>query len=365
MTFGQIIKKLRRQAGMTQEQLAELLSISSQAVSRWETEAAMPDISLLPPLANLFQVTTDYLLGVDIQKNEERVMEIIRNANSEACKIVPDRMKNAVKVLRNGIKLYPNNWDLKRELVIYLYIPEGTDEEYQQNLEEMNSLCEKILAECPDRKIQNLAVGYICHAAKKTANISRAQELVKSMPSMHDSKEWLTEHLLEGDDQKAYIKNMLYHLCIHIEAELYALAKNMPKDTVSLLYQKVELLNNALYENDDLIQWSPLGSSLFGWSQPFAEAEDNDMAFELLEKELARRRFITQNQPSHHFSFLSPQYMIEQMQNRSLTESKEWYRFCSEEDIQLLHSYPESFQADPRFQKIIAEFRKLQKELSE
>ncbi len=115
MTFGQIIKKLRRQAGMTQEQLAELLSISSQAVSRWETEAAMPDISLLPPLANLFQVTTDYLLGVDIQKNEERVMEIIRSANAEACKMVPDRMRNAIKVLRNGIKLYPNNWDLKRD----------------------------------------------------------------------------------------------------------------------------------------------------------------------------------------------------------------------------------------------------------
>ena len=230
----------------------------------------------------------------------------------------------------------------------------------------MNRLCEKILAECPDRKIQNLAVGNICHAAKKTANISRAQELVKSMPNMQDSQEWLTEHLLEGDDQKAYIKNMLYHLYIHIEGELYTLAKNMPKDMVSLLYQKVELLKNALYENDDLIKWSPLGSSdFFNWAQHFAEAEDNDMAFELLEKEIERRRFITNNQASHHFSFLSPQYMIKQMQNRSLAESKEWYRFCSEEDIRLLHSYPESFQADPRFQKIIAEFRKLQKELSE
>lgn len=54
MSFGQIIKKLRRNADMTQEALAEFLSISPQAVSRWETDTALPDISLLAPIANLF-----------------------------------------------------------------------------------------------------------------------------------------------------------------------------------------------------------------------------------------------------------------------------------------------------------------------
>ena len=67
MTFGQKIKKLRKEADYTQEQLGEMLSVSTQAVSRWETDAAMPDISLLAPIANLFNVTTDYLLDVDIK----------------------------------------------------------------------------------------------------------------------------------------------------------------------------------------------------------------------------------------------------------------------------------------------------------
>ncbi|MBR6050026.1 MAG: helix-turn-helix transcriptional regulator [Clostridia bacterium] len=65
MSFGETIKTFRKQSEMTQEQLAELLSISPQAVSRWETNTAMPDISLLPPLANLFGVSTDFLLGMD------------------------------------------------------------------------------------------------------------------------------------------------------------------------------------------------------------------------------------------------------------------------------------------------------------
>lgn len=75
MQFSQIIKKLRLDADMTQERLAEFLSISSQAVSRWETGVAMPDISLLPPLANLFHVTTDYLLGMGEYERDERRAE--------------------------------------------------------------------------------------------------------------------------------------------------------------------------------------------------------------------------------------------------------------------------------------------------
>ena len=50
MTFGEKLQSLRQRAGMSQDALAEQLHVSRQAVSRWETDAAMPDISLLPPL---------------------------------------------------------------------------------------------------------------------------------------------------------------------------------------------------------------------------------------------------------------------------------------------------------------------------
>lgn len=59
MSFGKTIKNLRRKHDMTQERLADALSISPQAVSRWETDMAMPDISLIAPLCNLFHVTAD------------------------------------------------------------------------------------------------------------------------------------------------------------------------------------------------------------------------------------------------------------------------------------------------------------------
>lgn len=65
MTFGQIIKQKRKEKDWTQEELAGMLRVSAQAVSRWETGDAMPDIMLLAPIANLLEVSTDTLLGVE------------------------------------------------------------------------------------------------------------------------------------------------------------------------------------------------------------------------------------------------------------------------------------------------------------
>ncbi len=63
-TIGKRIMTLRKSRGMTQDQLAEKLGVTAQAVSKWENDVSCPDISLLPKLAEVFQVTTDSLLGM-------------------------------------------------------------------------------------------------------------------------------------------------------------------------------------------------------------------------------------------------------------------------------------------------------------
>lgn len=61
-TLGQRIAALRKQRGLTQEEVAGRLGVSAQAVSKWENDQTCPDISLLPALADLLGVTTDTLL---------------------------------------------------------------------------------------------------------------------------------------------------------------------------------------------------------------------------------------------------------------------------------------------------------------
>lgn len=72
MNLGSKIKSLRIKKNLTQEQLADYLSVSVQTISRWETSVNYPDVIMLPVLANIFDVTTDYLLEVDIGKNRKR-----------------------------------------------------------------------------------------------------------------------------------------------------------------------------------------------------------------------------------------------------------------------------------------------------
>ena len=71
--MGQIIKRLRKERNLTQEELAEQLNISAQAISKWENGTSMPDISQVVPLANLFGVPTDVLFGVYGTEHEEEV----------------------------------------------------------------------------------------------------------------------------------------------------------------------------------------------------------------------------------------------------------------------------------------------------
>ena len=64
-TIGEIIAQKRKEKKLTQEELAERMGVSAQAVSKWENGLSCPDITLLPPLAALFGVTVDELLGVE------------------------------------------------------------------------------------------------------------------------------------------------------------------------------------------------------------------------------------------------------------------------------------------------------------
>ncbi len=63
VTMGRRIADLRKQKGMTQEQLANQVGVTAQAVSKWENDLSCPDISILPQLAEALGVTTDELLG--------------------------------------------------------------------------------------------------------------------------------------------------------------------------------------------------------------------------------------------------------------------------------------------------------------
>ncbi len=73
MELGKKIKQLRYKAGLTQEQLAEKLGIGAQSVSKWENAVAMPDITSLPLLAEIFGVSIDDLFDLTSEQRLNRI----------------------------------------------------------------------------------------------------------------------------------------------------------------------------------------------------------------------------------------------------------------------------------------------------
>lgn len=75
MTIGKNIAELRKSSGMTQEQLAELLGVSPQSVSKWENEVTMPDIMLLPVIAGCFDITVNELYGAGKRAEKRKAVD--------------------------------------------------------------------------------------------------------------------------------------------------------------------------------------------------------------------------------------------------------------------------------------------------
>lgn len=185
MTFGETVRKLRRKADYTQENLAELLGISPQAVSRWECDSAMPDVALLPRIAHLFGVSTDLLLGVDLDGRDRKIEEIRNRASRYAA---DGYLHDALRVLREGLREYPNAHALMAALADTLLL-KG---EYEESL----SLAQWVIDHEADMKLRVDAISSAAFALDRMGRHERAEELVRTIPELGSDD--LLIHLLKG-----------------------------------------------------------------------------------------------------------------------------------------------------------------------
>lgn len=113
INIGNKIKALRKKQGITQEQLAERIGVSFQAVSKWENRIAFPDITLVPVIAQYFGVSTDELLSYDsIEKENE-----IKKAVDEAAECRESNPEKGREILETALKKYPENEILLNNLL--------------------------------------------------------------------------------------------------------------------------------------------------------------------------------------------------------------------------------------------------------
>ena len=104
MTFGEKLSKLRKDYNYTQEQLADILGVSRQSISKWESDIAYPETNKLIELGKLFECSMDYLLKDEItEKNGTHEATFDENVKGVSKRVMSDQnKKKAIKVLKTA-----------------------------------------------------------------------------------------------------------------------------------------------------------------------------------------------------------------------------------------------------------------------
>ena len=207
MSIGSTIKRLRREKDITQEQLAEYLGITSRAVSQWECDRTAPDISLLPPLANFFNVTTDFLLGMDTYQKDlrkEEFDEAFRNYWEH-----DDKEKNYQIALR-AVAEYPGNMEYVEWLAsaeYYVAMPITDEKEYSRLLESSAKHYKLVLDNTKDSKLYSKALFGIVLAL----SCNQKKDEAKQYAMLEEDEEKRDELLcwcLDGDEKKKHCQHL-------------------------------------------------------------------------------------------------------------------------------------------------------------
>lgn len=110
LDLGNNIRQFRRRDKKTQEALAEVLGVTSQAVSRWESGGSYPDMNLIPPIANFFGVSIDELFGYTNQR-EQKIDELVAQVYDMKRKNngVDNNIRECIAFARNALIEFPGN----------------------------------------------------------------------------------------------------------------------------------------------------------------------------------------------------------------------------------------------------------------
>ncbi|MGH1326641.1 helix-turn-helix domain-containing protein [Bacillus pretiosus] len=110
--FGQILKKLRKSRGLTQEQLSHKLNLSRSQIKNWETDRYQPDIDTLVIIASFFNVSVDALIGFTNEFDEEPLMELLSNVQTTYAALNEHQRKRFCKQVSVLIDMLEDNQDI-------------------------------------------------------------------------------------------------------------------------------------------------------------------------------------------------------------------------------------------------------------
>lgn len=196
INIGNKIRELRKKKGITQEGLASVLSVSPQAVSKWESGLTYPDMEMIPVIAGYFEVSMDILFDYDVREMKSKIHKIMDDAGIYFFDDTP----KYIEIIKTALQEYPENEELLTVLLdAYEYaLREKGD---ASRLDEMIELSQKIITEsndfvrvCDVKDVQ--AAAYL-----KKGDYQKAKDVLETLPREYNLRDWAFAFRLSGRDK--------------------------------------------------------------------------------------------------------------------------------------------------------------------
>ena len=177
--IGENIKKLRAENQVTQEQLAEHLCISYQAVSKWENNVTTPDIFLLPAIAEYFEVPIDELFKVNMNGYRNRAARLFAIYEQTGKK------EDFEKADAEYEKLFAENNAYSEDMRIYGILNQYRSDALAKKAEELLRKSIELGHETADAQLMNL----LASRGRNQENIDKCEEIIQTNPD--NARNWI------------------------------------------------------------------------------------------------------------------------------------------------------------------------------
>ena len=275
--IGTKIKELRKRADLTQEQLADILGVAYQTVSKWECGTTAPDLSMIAPIARFFKISADELFGLSESENDERLRDL-RNrwGNTWDTGDVAERYAAA----KEAHAEFPGNYEFLSWLAdaemsyADLHLEEHSKEWtalYESSVKHYETLIEN----CPDETLRNDALYGIVMSLPELGRNDEAIRYAK----MHPTPEELLKWCLKGKEAEINIQNLVLQ-------DLYKLVNDLEwrKKNLACLKASEAIIKTVIDDENYVWYHSWLMSNCIWQARCYTASGQFDEAIEYLKR---------------------------------------------------------------------------------
>lgn len=248
--LGKKIRELRRAKDLTQEQLADYLNISYQSVSKWETGTAAPDLSFVIPLARLFGISTDELLGFERSKEDFIKKEYL---DSYELTWKTGDLNKRLQICLDAVRDYPGDMEWLKRLAMahsmHCYSYED-NERYRAERAEAIRCYEIVIENTTDEKLREESIASVVQDLSYAGRKEEARKYALLYPE--EKRDEIEGYYLEGEAQAEHKQKQIKKAF----GQLLAKFNFYNDDEVRMMAELVKLFYpNANYLDESYIMY--------------------------------------------------------------------------------------------------------------